>query len=166
MQEVQRLSLITYALEGGDRVVRIHDLVHLLVWSKVMTDTERLQWLGIAIDVICIGFEGIGDRRSPINWSRCGRFISHIESLEKFAEQYRLESHKLLGAITWAAICLIDCGLYEKAAILNKRTVERNESILGKKHPSTLTSMNNLAEVLRSQGKHEEAAILGTITMV
>ena len=31
------------------------------------------------------------------------------------------------------------------------------EAILGKQHPSTLTSMNNLALVLNSQGKYEEA---------
>ena len=29
--------------------------------------------------------------------------------------------------------------------------------MLGKEHPSTLTSINNLAEVLSSQGNHEEA---------
>ena len=31
------------------------------------------------------------------------------------------------------------------------------EKMLGKEHPSTLTSMNNLAEVLRGQGNYEEA---------
>jgi Flp pilus assembly protein TadD len=29
--------------------------------------------------------------------------------------------------------------------------------VLGKEHPSTLMSMNNLAFVLRDQGKHEQA---------
>ena len=31
------------------------------------------------------------------------------------------------------------------------------EAILGKEHPDTLTSMNNLATVLRGQGKYEQA---------
>jgi hypothetical protein len=30
------------------------------------------------------------------------------------------------------------------------------ETVLGKEHPSTLTSMNNLAEVLRDQGKYKQ----------
>ena len=30
------------------------------------------------------------------------------------------------------------------------------ETVLGKEHPSTLRSMNNLAEVLSSQGKYKE----------
>ena len=86
IQEVQRLSLAVHALEGTDRIVRIHDLVHLLLRSMIMVNTERRQWLEAAIRVVCIAFEEIGDRRSPQNWSRCGRFISHIESLEGFAK--------------------------------------------------------------------------------
>ena len=31
------------------------------------------------------------------------------------------------------------------------------DTVLGKEHPSTLTSMNNLAMVLRDQGKYEQA---------
>ncbi len=69
IQEIQRLSLAAHALENGDRIIRIHDLVHLLLRSKLMTNTERGQWLEIAIEVICKAFEGIGDRRSPQNWS-------------------------------------------------------------------------------------------------
>jgi hypothetical protein len=32
--------------------------------------------------------------------------------------------------------------------------------VLGKEHPETLTSMNNLAVVLDNQGKYDEADIL------
>ena len=157
IQEAQRLSLIAYALEGGDRIVRIHDLVYLLLRSKLMTDTEQGQWLEIAIDIVCKAFEGIGDRRSPQNWSRCSGFVSHIESLESFAEQYRLGNSELMDASMWAGLYLDKCGLYKKAATLTKRTLERKQYYLGKKHPSTVTSMNNLARVLESQGKYEEA---------
>ena len=37
-----------------------------------------------------------------------------------------------------------------------QQTLELREKVLGKEHPDTLTSMNNLA-VLSSQGKYEEA---------
>ena len=36
------------------------------------------------------------------------------------------------------------------------------EKVLGKEHPSTLTSMNNLASVLSRQGKYDEAERLST----
>ena len=34
------------------------------------------------------------------------------------------------------------------------------EKMLGKEHPSTLTSMNNLALVLSRQGRYEEAEVI------
>ena len=40
---------------------------------------------------------------------------------------------------------------------MNKRTLDKKKTILGGRHPSTLRSMNNLALVLRHQGKYEEA---------
>lgn len=115
---------------------------------------------------MCKAFEEIDDHRSPQNWSRCGRFISHIESLKCFAEQYKVNNAELLEASTWAAVYLDKCGLYEKAAMLDKWTLEQKKSILGKKHPSTLSSMNNLAEVLESLGKYEEAEEIHRQTLV
>lgn len=104
VQEIQRLSLVVHTVEGSDRIVRIHDLVHLLLRSKLIADDERGQWLETVIRIICKAFEGVGDRRSPHNWSRCGQFISHIEFLEGFAERYGLENTELLDASTWCAV--------------------------------------------------------------
>lgn len=67
IQEVQRLSLAAQALEGADRVVRIHNLVHLLLRSKLLTDEEQKQWLEVAICIVCNAFAGIGDYESPHN---------------------------------------------------------------------------------------------------
>jgi hypothetical protein len=38
-----------------------------------------------------------------------------------------------------------------------RQALRLQETVLGKEHPDTLTSMNNLAGVLRDQGKHEQA---------
>ena len=64
------MSLAVQTLEGSERTIRIHDLVQLILRSKVMADKERGQWVEAAIRVICIAFEEIGDRRSSRNWSR------------------------------------------------------------------------------------------------
>jgi len=40
---------------------------------------------------------------------------------------------------------------------MNRRALEGREKALRKEHPSTLTSVNNLAFVLQGQGKYEEA---------
>ncbi|KAH7032570.1 uncharacterized protein B0I36DRAFT_406976 [Microdochium trichocladiopsis] len=40
---------------------------------------------------------------------------------------------------------------------MNRRALDGREKALGKDHPDTLTSVSNLAGVLRHQGKYEEA---------
>ena len=43
---------------------------------------------------------------------------------------------------------------------MHRRALELRETVLGKEHPNTLTSMSNLAGVLESQGKYEDASTL------
>ncbi|KAL8735363.1 MAG: hypothetical protein Q9166_000908 [cf. Caloplaca sp. 2 TL-2023] len=164
IQEIQRLSLAVYPLEGSERVIRIHDLVQLLLRSKLMTAAEREQWLEMVICIVCKAFKGIGDRRSPRNWSQCGQFISHIEFMGGLAAQYGLYNATLLDANEWAAIYLGECGLYRKAARRWKEAEELEvvvikirKRVLGEEHPDTLSSMNNLAFTWKSQGLNAKA---------
>ncbi|KAK0733541.1 hypothetical protein B0T26DRAFT_745576 [Lasiosphaeria miniovina] len=46
---------------------------------------------------------------------------------------------------------------YEEAEQMHQQALELREKVLGREHPSTLSSMNNLGLVLKSQGKYEEA---------
>ena len=40
---------------------------------------------------------------------------------------------------------------------MHRRALEAREKVLGREHPDTLTSVNNLGNVLFMQGKYEEA---------
>ena len=44
-------------------------------------------------------------------------------------------------------------GKYDAAEPLYRETLELSEKVLGKEHPNTLQSMNNLALLFESQGK-------------
>jgi hypothetical protein len=44
-------------------------------------------------------------------------------------------------------------GKYKEAEEMHRQSLGLRETVLGKEHPSTLTSTNNLASVLRDQGK-------------
>ena len=46
-------------------------------------------------------------------------------------------------------------GRYEQAEDMYRQALELWERALGKEHPETLTSIGNLASVLRDQGKYE-----------
>src|SRR5206468_1813174 len=45
----------------------------------------------------------------------------------------------------------------EEAEATSRRVLDGREKILGKEHPDTLTSVSDIALVLRDQGKYEEA---------
>jgi tetratricopeptide (TPR) repeat protein len=57
----------------------------------------------------------------------------------------------------WFASFYEDQGRYSVSEKIRRLTVETQKDTHGKEHPSTLTSMNNLARVLSHQGKYEEA---------
>ena len=48
-------------------------------------------------------------------------------------------------------------GQYQKAEQMHRQALQLHENVLGKEHPDTLSSMNNLAVVLLELGKCEEA---------
>jgi tetratricopeptide (TPR) repeat protein len=55
------------------------------------------------------------------------------------------------------ALVLSHQGKYEEAEEMHRQALRLRETVLGKEHPDTLTSMNNLASVLSNQGKYEQA---------
>ena len=161
IREIQRQSLAVYTLEGSERIIRIHDLVQLLLRSKLIDAAEREQWLEMVICIVCKAFDGIDDPDSPRNWGRCHQFISHIEFMEGFAAQYGLLNSTLLDASTRAATYVNACGLYQKAANMCKRTWDQRKALLGEEHLDTLASMANLALTYQNQGRWTEAEKLG-----
>lgn len=48
-------------------------------------------------------------------------------------------------------------GKYDEAEPIHRQTLALMEKVMGKEHPDTLTSMNNLAGLQNSQGKYNEA---------
>ncbi|KAK5214567.1 hypothetical protein LTR72_012261 [Exophiala xenobiotica] len=55
---------------------------------------------------------------------------------------------------------------YGEAEEMHRQTLDLREKVLGEEHQSTLGSMNNLALVLRQQGKYEEAEQMHRQTLI
>ncbi|KAL8715491.1 MAG: hypothetical protein Q9220_000826 [cf. Caloplaca sp. 1 TL-2023] len=90
IQDIERSSLAILTKQGSEREIRIHDLVHLLLRSILMTIPEQKEWLSIVIKVVCEAFYDIDDIELPRNWSRCCSFVRHIEFMGNLAEEYGL----------------------------------------------------------------------------
>ena len=93
--------------------------------------------------------------------------LFHIIALEESNEEYLISqayitsNQNILDEYTisqfWFARFLLDAGSYHLAEIINQRLNTQNEMILGLEHPSTLSSMANLASTYWNQGRWKEA---------
>ena len=78
------------------------------------------------------------------------RYMLGCESPEDDEEERRKLTRKF-------ARCLYSDGRYNEAEPWHVRMMEMSKRVLGDEHPSTLTSMANLASTYRNQGRWKEA---------
>ena len=100
---------------------------------------------------------------------------SHIIALEESYQEFFIpqpsipSNQKIFDEFTfsqsWFARFLLDIGLYHLAEIMSQRLNAQNEKVLGLEHPSTLTSMANLASTFWNQGRWKEAEELDVQVM-
>ena len=64
------------------------------------------------------------------------------------------------GIISGVAALFYSQGKYDLAEPLYRETLQLREKVLSKEHPNTLTSINNLAGLLKSQGKSSRQRIV------
>jgi hypothetical protein len=87
------------------------------------------------------------------NWSKCQALFPHAEAevlcRPKNTDHLTRWATVLYNAAWYAA----ECGRYGPAEIMDRGCVEARGVVLGKEHPSTLASMNNLALVLQVSAK-------------
>ncbi|KAL8946940.1 MAG: hypothetical protein Q9222_006733 [Ikaeria aurantiellina] len=135
IQEIERSSLAVHTKKRSEHEIRIHDLIHLLLRSMLMTTAERKGWLMTVIEIVCKALEDI-----------------------KYCElPYELRSATLLDASYRAAYYLCACGLYEKSTSMHKQTWDRRKVIFGENHPDTLKSMHSVAMGYHWLGRLDQA---------
>ena len=92
---------------------------------------------------------------------------SHIIALEESYQEFFIpqpsipSNQKIFDEYTisqvWFARFLLNIGLYHLSETINQRLYAQNQKVLGLEHPTTLTSMANLASTYRNQGRWKEA---------
>ena len=142
-----RFSLIT--LEAEKSCYGIHRMVQAVVRDGLVLE-EHKAWLERAV----AGFNAVFPEVKFENWERCRRLVKHGEALY---------DHRPEDSEAWALL-LNEVGIYfyyqaeyQRGVTCIKRSLEIREAQLGPEHPSTATSLNNLAELYRSMGRYGEA---------
>ncbi|KAF2193987.1 TPR-like protein, partial [Zopfia rhizophila CBS 207.26] len=145
-------SLVTVTADSG--VCELHALVQFCthVWLSSFGEMER--WRLEFLELMAREFP-TGEHK---NWTTCKQLLPHIGSLYRSEVAGNKSVEKWCQVLTNAAWYTSESGgKYDEAEKLNRRALEGREKELGEQHPSTLTSVSNLAGVLGYQGKYDEA---------
>ncbi|KAF2740567.1 hypothetical protein EJ04DRAFT_214083 [Polyplosphaeria fusca] len=130
----------------------LHQLVHRAL-RKWLRRQERLdEWTGNAIRELYGVFPG-DNHGSRSKWRRLlphARYVLSHSSAEK-------EGGDRLELARKCAMALYNDGRWREAEELFVRVMGTSSRLLGDEHPSTLTSMNNLAFTLKGQDLHDKA---------
>ncbi|RKK27891.1 hypothetical protein BFJ66_g16444 [Fusarium oxysporum f. sp. cepae] len=147
---LEAYGFITRREEGES--LDMHRLVRLAMWNWLRQEGQARQRYCDVVQRLDEVFPFPEHENREI-WMR---YMAHaqrvVESDEKCEDEEAMS--RLLFSVAEA---LSIQGRYEGAAKLYRETLEAREKVLGKEHPDTLDSMNNLALVLDKMGEYGEA---------
>ncbi|KAJ4235454.1 hypothetical protein NW757_013525 [Fusarium falciforme] len=143
-------SLVTLSTVG---LCEMHSLVQFCTRSWISEFGDPARWSRLFMKLAADHFpSGVFE-----TWAACQSLLPHVEPL--LGRKPREESGvanwaKVLTNVSWYMLMI---GEYSRAEVLVKKAVQARNGILGLDHPSTLTSIANLASTYRNQGRWEEA---------
>ncbi len=152
--------LIGFALvsaESGGTDFEMHRLVQVstIVWLRYLGDLEEQK--KVAVDALAKCYPAGRFE----NWTTCQLLEPHALSLLKHgfsSDGARTSRAQVQRNRAWYYIEQGNFGMAEQYA---KQSMDDASCILGDEHPSTLTSMGNLASTYSNQGRWKEAEELG-----
>ncbi|KAF3389938.1 Nephrocystin-3 [Talaromyces pinophilus] len=151
---LRNFSFISFSTDGTS--FQMHRLVQLAMQKWLEASGQLEQWKERFVRNLSREFPS-GEYE---NWKICGLIFPHAQSAvaQRPDSDNSLQEWALLlnnaASFAWAKWNLVAA---EKMAV---RAMRVREKVLGIDHPDTLTSINNLGSVLRSQGKYGEAEMM------
>ena len=142
---------------GRERFFDMHRLVHMASVRWLYGHGEWVTWANTAVgrleELVPYG----GHERSEV-WTPYLLHAMHTAGLD-------IEETTRASLLDRVGRCQTSLGQYTAAEATHGQASSLRNQVLGPEHPSTLTSMSNLAGVLDSQGKYEEAEAMNRQTL-
>ncbi|KAJ4193670.1 hypothetical protein NW759_016585 [Fusarium solani] len=140
------------SMTAAQDICEVHSLVQFCTraWISMVDDVER--WKRVFLRSMSRHFpSGVFE-----TWPTCQLLLPHTESIleEKPPDEDLQNWARLLTNCAWYMLTI---GKYTAAEKLGGKAVEIRTKVLGEEHPSTLTSMANLASTFWNQGRWKEA---------
>jgi tetratricopeptide (TPR) repeat protein len=89
----------------------------------------------------------------------------HAQCVLTLTKDREKESKEWYSLASRIGECCLNTGKYQESESWIRQTLKLTEEVLGKTHPETLATMNNLAAVLDRQGKYAEAETINRQTL-
>ncbi|KAL5371346.1 hypothetical protein DPSP01_014329 [Paraphaeosphaeria sporulosa] len=133
----------------------IHRLVHQALHKRLQAQGQFQQWTQRTITQLLRVFPN----NNHNNRSKWRRLLPHAQyALSHSPRDDDDDDDEERLVLSWkCAMALYSDGRYEEAEELEVQVLETRKRVLGEEHPSTLTSMGNLASTYRNQGRWKEA---------
>jgi tetratricopeptide (TPR) repeat protein len=152
---LHRYSLV--ATRKDRETLSVHRLVQAVIRSQLEPEQER-SWAAAALALVRAAFPArLGD---PDAWPVYARLLPHALAVADYAEALDIQSEPATWLLREAGLYLWQRADYSQARVLHERAVALDEARLGSDHPTTATSLTNLANVLRDQGDLQGAGTL------
>ena len=155
--ELERFSLLSFRRDsGGNAFMSIHRLIQAVVREKLAGDT---QWLSYCLDMAHNVFDyKYGDKQSMDAFAQN---VPHILQIAGHAEKAFCDDNETQEKIAWlyhtAGFGFIKSAQYPEALEWFKKASTIYEKVLGKEHPDTATTYNNIGGVYDRQGDYPRA---------
>lgn len=149
-------TLFCYSLIStptGPQLYEMHSLVQVCTRAWLSEQDYVTSWEKLFLRLASEHFP----RGHFETWRKCQLLLPHFE---RMLEKQPDAEADILGwgvLLTNVSYYMIEKGNYNKAIDFAQKSVDVRKRLLGADHPSTLTSMNNLASTYGEQGRWEEA---------
>ncbi|KAF2195997.1 hypothetical protein GQ43DRAFT_485285 [Delitschia confertaspora ATCC 74209] len=138
-------------MQSSEKAFKVHPLVHLAMRGWLKARNQWATWVEKTslrlVDII-----PYGDTDTRETWTA---YLPHVLHIVDLIEIYEVKGKMLLlGRIEQ---CVYTLGRYKAMEWASQEFLALSEKMLGKEHPETLVSMNEVALALSNRGKYAEA---------
>ncbi|KAH7016535.1 P-loop containing nucleoside triphosphate hydrolase protein, partial [Microdochium trichocladiopsis] len=154
LETLRDYSLVAVTVQQG--IYEMHALVQFCARAWLSSVGDIARWKQIFLHIMSENYPP----GSYENWSKCQQLEPHIAQLVETQPADAKGATEWARLLTNAGLYGWQVGVYDRAEALLWKAVEVREAVLGAENSNTLTSVSNLALVLRYQGKYEEAEVM------
>jgi tetratricopeptide (TPR) repeat protein len=152
---LRRYSLLKTSPDG--QTLAVHRLIQAVTRHELDPEQER-SWASVALGLVQAAFpDRLGD---PTAWPEYTELLPHALAVIDHASAHGIEADATTWLLQEAGVYLWQRAEHQQARALHERALAIDEARLGKDHPDTVQSLNNLALVLADQGDLDGARTL------